>query len=134
MTLFLIYRVILRSPNIGINVMSRSQYKQMIGRAGRAGIDTSGESIMLVEKKDKDKVLLRPVYTCKFCRDFQCNFLLLIDVNEWITNECAECILPHLTIFDGFTRSHLSGDNRTRNRSEICKCSVNGPHKCKRAL
>ncbi len=76
--------------------MSRSQYKQMIGRAGRAGIDTSGESIMLVEKKDRDKVLLRPVYTCNFCRDFQCNFLLLIDVNEWITSECAECILPHL--------------------------------------
>ncbi|XP_046846451.1 helicase POLQ-like [Xenia sp. Carnegie-2017] len=50
-------RVILRSPYVGWNVMTRSQYKQMIGRAGRAGIDTSGESIMLVEEKDKNKGL-----------------------------------------------------------------------------
>ena len=50
-------RVILRNPYVGKNVMTRSQYKQMIGRAGRAGIDTSGESIMIVDKRDKDKVL-----------------------------------------------------------------------------
>ncbi|CAB4017489.1 helicase POLQ-like [Paramuricea clavata] len=50
-------RVILRNPYIGKNVITRSQYKQMIGRAGRAGIDTSGESILLMDKRDKDKVL-----------------------------------------------------------------------------
>ena len=36
--------------------MSRSQYKQMIGRAGRAGIDSSGESVLVVAKKDKGKL------------------------------------------------------------------------------
>ena len=56
--MFLIYRVILRNPYVGKNVITRSQYKQMIGRAGRAGIDTSGESILLMDKRDKDKVLL----------------------------------------------------------------------------
>jgi hypothetical protein len=53
---------------------------------------------------------------------FGCDFLLLIDVNEWINNECAECVLPHLNIRDWFTRSHPSkGENRTRNRSEIAR-------------
>ncbi len=27
--------------------------------------------------------------------DFQCDFFLMIDVNEWINNECAEYMLPH---------------------------------------
>ena len=53
---FHFHRVILRNPYVGKNLITRSQYKQMIGRAGRAGIDTSGESIMLVDKRDKDKV------------------------------------------------------------------------------
>ena len=34
--------------------------------------------------------LLRLVYTCNFCGDFRCNFLLLIDVNEWISYECSD--------------------------------------------
>ena len=28
----------------------------------------------------------RLVYTCKFC----CDFLLLMDVNEWISYECSD--------------------------------------------
>ncbi|XP_031559584.1 helicase POLQ-like isoform X2 [Actinia tenebrosa] len=49
-------RVILRAPYIGKHIISRSQYKQMIGRAGRAGIDTSGESILIIKESDKAKV------------------------------------------------------------------------------
>ena len=63
-------------------------------------------------------MLLSPVHTS--------DFLLSIDVNEWINNQCLKSVLPHLNICDWFTHSHLSrGENRTRNRSKIAR--VNGP-------
>ena len=51
-------RVILRAPYVADSIINRSQYKQMIGRAGRAGIDTSGESILVLKETDKAKVSL----------------------------------------------------------------------------
>eukprot|EP00795_Rhopilema_esculentum_P014624 gene14624-5707_t len=50
-------RVILRAPYIGNSFLTKSRYNQMIGRAGRAGIDSSGESILVVHAKDKSKMM-----------------------------------------------------------------------------
>ena len=59
MNYILVSRVLLRAPYIGNQLMTFSQYKQMIGRAGRAGFDDkSGESILILQPKDGDKVVL----------------------------------------------------------------------------
>lgn len=42
-------RVIIRSMNMGPKKISTQEYKQMSGRAGRAGIDTEGECILIVK-------------------------------------------------------------------------------------
>ncbi|XP_014219348.1 helicase POLQ-like [Copidosoma floridanum] len=49
-------RVILRSPYVGADFLNLSRYKQMIGRAGRAGFGEIGESILICNKSDTDKV------------------------------------------------------------------------------
>ncbi|GFR12403.1 DNA polymerase theta [Trichonephila clavata] len=63
-------RVIIRSPlfcGVIIDVLS---YKQMVGRAGRKGIDSEGESILLCKESERNAALtlvnsdLRPVKSC----------------------------------------------------------------------
>ena len=115
-----LFSVILRSPYVGNQWMSRSQYKQMIGRAGRAGIDTSGESILIIGNKDKTRLnlLIRGAMgTCrsnlmyekgkglrelilsllglnvnKFYFYFFFKFLLILSLNLLKTNNCIRTI------------------------------------------
>lgn len=50
-------RVIIRSPNIGRDFLPLTTYKQMVGRAGRAGKSAIGDSILICKKSDYQQVV-----------------------------------------------------------------------------
>ena len=64
-------RVIVRCPFTFSNqLIDTLSYKQMIGRAGRKGVDTEGESILFCRENERAKVMelvtspLQPVRSC----------------------------------------------------------------------
>jgi DNA polymerase theta len=50
-------RVILDGMMLGIDMISVASYKQMSGRAGRAGQDDMGEAILMVKKDEEQKAI-----------------------------------------------------------------------------
>ena len=63
-------RVIIRTSTFYGKLIDVQVYRQMAGRAGRKGVDTKGESILICKQSEKSKVVdllkseLRPVHSC----------------------------------------------------------------------
>lgn len=74
-------RVILRSPHVGNQLLTRNQYKQMVGRAGRSGLCERGESILIM--RDRDKLQVRELLSapCEKC----CSSLLSDDLAAFLS-------------------------------------------------
>uniref|UniRef100_A0A516IJI0 Helicase and polymerase-containing protein TEBICHI n=1 Tax=Turnera subulata TaxID=218843 RepID=A0A516IJI0_9ROSI len=50
-------RVIFRQPRIGRDFIDGTRYKQMAGRAGRTGIDTAGESVLICKPDELKRIM-----------------------------------------------------------------------------
>ncbi|XP_010565985.1 PREDICTED: DNA polymerase theta [Haliaeetus leucocephalus] len=68
-------RVIIRTPMFGGRLLDILAYKQMAGRAGRKGVDTEGESILVCKPSERSKGTallqgsLKPVCSCLLRRE-----------------------------------------------------------------
>ena len=63
-------RVLFRSPYIGCDFLDPTRYKQMCGRAGRAGKDTHGESFLICEQRDRrraEELMQSPLAPLQSC-------------------------------------------------------------------
>ncbi|XP_074344440.1 helicase and polymerase-containing protein TEBICHI isoform X2 [Apium graveolens] len=49
-------RVIFRQPRIGRDFIDGTRYRQMSGRAGRTGIDTKGESVLICKQEEVKRI------------------------------------------------------------------------------
>ncbi|KAG5504467.1 hypothetical protein JKF63_04919 [Porcisia hertigi] len=79
-------RVIIKTPYVGRDFLTKSRYMQMCGRAGRAGFDPYGESFLLLSRRDQTRghALMRaPVEPC-------CSQLLEDD--QMLTRSLLECV------------------------------------------
>ncbi|XP_041319851.1 DNA polymerase theta [Pyrgilauda ruficollis] len=68
-------RVVIRTPTFGGRLLDILTYKQMAGRAGRKGVDTEGESILVCKPSERSKGAallqgsLKPVSSCLLRRE-----------------------------------------------------------------
>ncbi|XP_004642292.1 DNA polymerase theta [Octodon degus] len=85
-------RVIIRTPIFSGRPLNILTYKQMVGRAGRKGVDTMGESILICKNSEKSKGIallqgsLKPVCSCLQRQDGEVTASMIRAVLENLLN------------------------------------------------
>ncbi|XP_018545257.1 helicase POLQ-like isoform X1 [Lates calcarifer] len=108
-------RVILRSPYVATDFLKRSQYKQMVGRAGRAGIDTVGESILILQSKDRN---MAQTLVCSPMENCYSN--LMHDDGKGITSLILSLIGLNVTSSSEQLRDFLRGTLLFVQQQQLC--------------
>ncbi|XP_053266979.1 helicase POLQ-like [Pleuronectes platessa] len=108
-------RVILRSPYVAADFLKRSQYKQMVGRAGRAGIDTVGESILVLQDKDRNLAQALVCAPMENCRSH-----LMHDEGKGILSLILSLIGLNITTSMEQVRDFLQGTLLYVQREQLC--------------
>ena len=118
-------RVIFRSARVGNQMLTSSKYKQMSGRAGRKGIDTFGESI-IIGKNDNKRLIFDLIQSplnnvnSQLLNDNQLTKYILEGIgNQFIKNrqQCTKyvnCTFLH-------TINHRKGSNNNSNDEDDFK-------------
>ncbi|XP_069023304.1 helicase POLQ-like isoform X1 [Embiotoca jacksoni] len=108
-------RVILRSPYLAADFLKRSQYKQMVGRAGRAGIDSVGESILILQ--DKDRTLAQTLVSAPM---ENCYSNLLLDDGKGLLSLILSLIGLNMTSSLDQVQDFLRGTLLSVQQQQLC--------------
>lgn len=96
-------RVIFKHAWVGYkhadNMLDNTKYRQMAGRAGRAGIDTEGEAILIVSKDNypagtlMELMRVRPMLPglSVYCRCCCCCWLVCLCMFGWSAKSLSAC-------------------------------------------
>ncbi|VDK49030.1 unnamed protein product [Anisakis simplex] len=113
-------RVIIKSALIGREPLKKTQYLQMIGRAGRAGFDCKGEAITIVhrgmEEKNFRAMLSAPLMACKSA--FSDKSILSSFIFDLISLKIANS----LEEIEGILKMTLYGIQSGSTQSDINEC------------
>ena len=114
-------RVIIKTPYVGRDFLTKARYLQMCGRAGRAGLDPYGESYLLLSRRDQSRghaLMHAPVEpsTSQILEDDQTLTRSLLEcvgvglVTDWASARrwCASLLSPHAVgPVDGEWKKHV---------------------------